>query len=981
MVSMRRTSETPLHIDLLKDRRWLGQPTEGVTTGHLRAAHRPVTGGRGTGGGRPAEATTVLSVTAGRAPSFRGRARERAVLDGMLESIRNGESAVLVLRGEAGIGKTSLIQHCARQASGCRVIQIVGVESELEMPFAALHQLCGPILDHLDALPKPQQHAMGVAFGIEAGNAPDRFVVGLAVLGLLAEVAAKRPLVCLVDDAQWLDEPSRQVLGFVGRRLLAERVFLLLAAREAGEEQLLPALQSLTLKGLTQADARALLTAAVPGQLDEQVRDRIVAETQGNPLRLLELPRDMSAAELAGGYAVPSVGGPMEERYARRINALPETTRQLLLLAAADPTGNAALLLRAAETVGIPRSAAAAAESEELIEIGSAVRFHHPLVRTAAYAAGSAADRAAAHSALAAATDAEVDPARRMWHLATASTGPDESVAADLEATAEATQARAGSAAAAAFLERSVALTADPQRRFERAHSGAHAHMHAGAFDAALRLLAEAQAVAVDDVQRGRVERLKGQVQYASNPGPEVPALLVETAKTLEQLDVQLARETYLDAWMASYAAGPFARPGGSLPEVSRAARSAPRAPDDAPACDLFLDGFATMVTDGRAASARSLRRAADAFLSDEVSDSEFVQWGHLATSTACNLWDWKSWDSLSAKHVELARASGALAPLSIALSGRGVYTAWCGDYDASTIIIAEFDAVNEATGIRWYSACGLMHAAYTGRPEALAVIEAAHAESVERELGQGAQFAIWMKAIVCNGLGQYGEAMAAAELAAYAMEIPNGTGWALAEVIEAATRNRQPQVARDAMEQLPNHTLADSDWAMGIEARSRALVTDGEEAEKWYAEAVERLGRTPLQPELGRAHLLYGEWLRREGRRGDAREQLTLAYDLFSAAGAEAFAERARRERVATGEKVRKRDDTTRDELTPQEEHIARLAREGRSNAEIGAELFLSVRTVEWHLRKVFFKLDIRSRHDLSHALRARGQRPAATA
>ncbi len=487
--------------------------------------------------------------------------------------------------------------------------------------------------------------------------------------------------------------------------------------------------------------------------------------------------------------------------------------------------------------------------------------------------------------------------------------------------------------------------------------------------------------MATDDVQRGRVERIKGQVQYSSNPGPEGPVLLVEAAKILEPLDAQLARETYLDAWMASYAAGPFARPGGLLPEVSRAARCAPLAPDSAPSCDLFLDGLATMVTDGRAAGAESLRRAVDAFLGDEVPDNEFVQWGHLATSSACHLWDWKSWERLSAKHVELARASGALAPLSIALSGRGVYAVWCGDIEESSAIIAEFDAVNEATGIGWYSACGLLHAAYLGRAEGVALMEASRAESVERGMGQGAQFATWVNAIICNGLGRYADALAAAELAAYEMEIPNGTGWALVEVIEAAVRNREPQVARDAMEQLPKHTLDESDWAMGIEARSRALVSDGEEAERWYAEAVERLARTPFRTELARAHLLYGEWLRREGRRVDAREQLGAAHDMFSTIGAEAFAERTRRELLATGEKVRKRDVASQSELTPQEEHVARLARDGRSNAEIGAELFLSVRTIEWHLRKVFMKLGIASRKDLRDALPSRGQYPSVTA
>ena len=914
----------------------------------------------------------------GGAPSFRGRARERATLDGMLDRVREGTSAVLVIRGEAGIGKTALMQYCARQASGCRVTQIAGVESELEMPLAAMHQLCAPMLDHIGALPEPQQQALRVALGAEAGTAPDRFVVALAVLGLLTEVAAARPLVCLVDDAQWLDEPSRQILGFVGRRLLAEPVLLLLSIREAGEEQLLPALTSLTLAGLAEEDARALVTAAVPGHLDEQVCDRIVAETAGNPLRLLELPREMSQAELAGGFGAPHTNSSfarLDEYYARRIRALPKPTQQLLLLAAADPTGDATLLWRAAQTFGVPRSAAAAAESEQLLEIGSHVRFRHPLVRSAAYAAGTPEDRDAAHSALAAATDADVDPERRVWHLAAAATGPDEAVAAQLDETAATAQSRAGLAAAAAFLQRSVELTAEPERRAERALAAAHAHMQAGAFDAALGLLAEVRAVATDDVQRARMERLKGQVQYASNPGAEAPVLLLQAAKTLEPLDVQLARETYLDAWLASFVAGPHARPGGLLPEVSQAARSAPPPPEGAPPCDLFLDGLAKLGTDGNAAAAPSLRIAVDTFLGGEVSDNDFVQWGHLATLAACTLWDWKSWEALSGKHVELARISGALAPLSIALNGRGLYAAWCGDREAAAAIIAEYEAVNDATGIGWYPSNSLLDAAYQGRQEALAYMAASAKDSVKRGMGHGSQLATWTRAILCNGLGRYADALAAAHDACE-MGIPITTGWALPDLIEAAVRSGQPETAREAMEQLSRHTIDGSDWAAGIEARSRALVTEDEASEPWYTEAVRRLSSTPLRTELARARLLYGEWLRRERRRVDAREQLRSAYEMFSAIGAEAFAERTRRELVATGEKVRKRnvDPASRDELTLQEAHIARLARDGRTNAEIGTQLFLSIRTVEWHLRKVFMKLGVSSRKDLKDALPGRG-------
>jgi DNA-binding CsgD family transcriptional regulator len=499
--------------------------------------------------------------------------------------------------------------------------------------------------------------------------------------------------------------------------------------------------------------------------------------------------------------------------------------------------------------------------------------------------------------------------------------------------------------------------------------------MDAGAFAAARGLLAEAEAVATSDVHRGRIERLRGQIEFASSPGSEAPLLLLEAATALEAVDVELAQQTYLEAWLASFAAGPLAQPGGRLSEVSRAALAAAPARDDAPAWALCLDGLATVVTDGRPAGARSLRRAVDAFLGDEVPDDEFVQWGPIAGTAALILWDPHSWYKVRAKHLELARASGALAALSVALNGRSHQVALFGDLDGATALVAEFNAVNEATGIGWYSSGGLLLAAYQGGPEALDMMAATAAEFVGRGAWHASHLANWAKAILCNGLGRYADALAAAELAAYEMELPITTGSALPEVIEAAVRNRQPDVARAAMEQLPKHTLSDSDWAMGIEARSRALVTEGEEAEYWYADALERLLRTPLRPEHARAHLLYGEWLRREGRRVDARQQLNFAYDLFSAMGAEAFAERARRELLATGEKVRKRDLSTRNELTPQEGHIARLARDGRSNAEIGAELFLSVRTVEWHLRKVFMKLGIASRKELRDALPARGQ------
>jgi DNA-binding CsgD family transcriptional regulator len=916
------------------------------------------------------------------APAFTGRSRERREIDNAMDRVRGGESAVLVLRGEPGTGKTALLQFASDQARGCRVAQIAGVESELELPYAALHQLCAPMLGELEALPEPQEQALQVAFGSAAGSVPDRFLVGLAVLSLMAEVAAKRPLVCLIDDAQWLDEASCQVLGVAARRLLAESVLLLLAVRETGEERLFPGVPELTVEGLVADDARGLLEAVVPGHLDERVRDRLVAETGGNPLALLELVRGISDAELAGGFAMPSqqpVSGQLQDHYVRRVRALPEPTRNLMLLAAADATGDATLLWRAAQTMDLGHDAAAPAAAEQLLEIGSQVRFRHPLVRSAAYGAASAEARRTAHQALAAATDAQTEPDRRVWHLAAAATGPDEDVAFELERSADRAQARAGVAAAAALLQRAVALTPKPGQRAERALAAAHAHLHAGDFDAGLGLLAEAEADAADDLQRGRAEQLRAEINRAVNSGGEAPTLLLQAARRLESLDARLARETYLDAWGAALVAGRYAETGGRLIDVSTAARAAAAAGPDPQAGDLLLDGLATLILDTPTQAAPSLRRAVDAFLGHDLSDDQWLHWGVLAANAALALWDYDNWSALAARHVQLARSSGALPPLVSALNVHRAAAIWGGDFVTAGSLGVEEKVIKEVTGTRRASYGDLFLAAYQGSPEtAVPLITATADEALARGEGLGVQIADRATALLHNGLGHYAEALAAAERAAEG-DLGPFTSQALPDLIEAGARSGHTEVAADALRRLQEATAIEgSDWAAGLEARSRALLCDGDEAEQAYAEAVERLGRTRLRPELARAQLLYGEWLRREGRRVNARQQLHAAYDLFAAMGAEGFAERARHELLATGEKVRKRQVDTINELTPQEEHIARMARDGRTNPEIAAELFISPRTVEWHLRKVFGKLGITSRKGLQSALPARGRHPS---
>jgi DNA-binding CsgD family transcriptional regulator len=908
-----------------------------------------------------------------RPPAFRGRAQEREVLDRLLDDVRGGQSRALVVEGEAGVGKTALLRYAARQAAGFRVVQLAGVESEMELPYAGLHQLCAPMLLHLDALPEPQEAALRVAFGLTSGETPDRFLVALATLGLLAHFAEERPVLSFVDDAQWLDGASSQVLGFVARRLVAESVAIVFAVREGSDDGQLVGLPELRLEGLGDDDARALLATVVPGRLDERVRDRIIAETRGNPLALLELPRGMTSAELAGGFGLPGTGdlrGHIEERYAARLGGLPEDTQRLMLLAAADPVGDATLLWRAAQALGVERDAAAPAASEHLLEIAARVRFRHPLVRSAVYRTASASDRRAAHSALAAATDPDVDPDRRAWHRAHAASGTDEEVATELEQSAGRAQARGGLAAAAAFLERAASLTVDGRRRVGRTLAAAQVEVQAGEFDAALGLLAAAESEAPDELSLARVELLRGRVASAST-GSEAPILLLKAARRLESLDVALARGTYLDAWGAALFAGYLAADGGTLADVSRAAIAAPTPAREGPP-DVLLDGLATLTIDGRSAAAPKLRQAVDAFRGDEVSLEQWLQWGVLASSAAVTLWDFDGWDAVSTRQVELARASGALAPLSIALNGQGMIATWSGDFDTAAALGAEDDALKQATGVHIAPYGAMLLAAYAGRTEeASALIGTTLADSVARGEGLGVALARWTSAILHNALGRYEDALSSSQ---HVVDDTPGlyiSTWTLVELIEAAVRSGNGKVADDAYERFVSSANAgDSDWALGLEARSGALLHDGHVAESLHREAIERLTRTRLRPDLARAHLLYGEWLRRENRRVDAREQLRIAHDTFSTMGAEAFAERARRELLATGEQVRKRREDTRAELTPQEEHIARLARDGRTNPEIGAELFISARTVEWHLRKVFTKLGITSRKGLQDAL-----------
>ncbi|HVD15156.1 MAG TPA: LuxR C-terminal-related transcriptional regulator, partial [Actinomycetota bacterium] len=823
-----------------------------------------------------------------------------------------------------------------------------------------------PMLDRLEGLPAPQANALRTAFGLRPGSAPDRFLVGLAALSLLAEVAEEHPLVCLVDDAQWLDQASAQVLGFVARRLAAESVGLVFAARVLGDE--LAGLPELAVEGLREGDARALLDSVLTGPLDPRVHDRIVAEAGGNPLALVELPRGVTLAELAGGFALPDampLSGRIEESFRRRLEVLPDDTRRLLQLAAAEPVGDPVLVWRAAGRLGIATQAATPAAEAGLAEFGARVLFRHPLVRSAAYRSASLKERQEVHRALAEATDPELDPDRRAWHWAQAALGPDEDVAAELERSAGRAQARGGVAATAAFLQRSVALTVDPARRAERGLAAAEASFQAGGFDAALGLVAAAEGGALDELQRARVDLLRGQIALTLG-GSDAAPLLLRAARRLEP-DLDLARETYLIAWGAAAA---FDIEGGNvLLEICRAIRALPPPPGPPRPLDLLLDGLALLTIDGHAAATPTLQQAAKALL--EISMEDVLRWGWMATAASNAVWDNEGMLAIAARKLQLVRDAGALAQLPIHLSALALARAWIGDLAGAASLVAEIDSVVAATGSRFVPGADLRLRGLQGREAETSALIASTIEHAPADGHTIALYAHWAAAVLYNGLARYQQAVDSARQATSSPFEVFVSVRALPELVEAAARAGDAELAREALERLAETTQpCGNDLALGIEARSRALLSDGAAADDLYREAIERLRRTQLRPELARAQLLYGEWLRRQGRRVDARKQLRTAHDLFATIGMEAFAERARTELLATGETARKRTVETHDALTAQEALIARLAREGLSNPEIGVRLFISARTVQYHLGKVFTKLAISSRGQLGQVL-----------
>jgi DNA-binding CsgD family transcriptional regulator len=914
------------------------------------------------------------------------RRRELEALDRLLGAVREGLSGTLVLRGEPGIGKTALLDQVVEGAADFRVARVVGVESEMTLSFAALHQLLVPLLQGLNRLPMPQRNALRTAFGEVGGGPPDRFLVGLATLTLLADAALERPLLILIDDAQWLDRESAEVLAFVARRLHADRVAVLFAIQDPTEWQpSLEGLPQLALEGLPEKDARELLGSVVAGGLHDRVGAQIVSETRGNPLALLELAGELTPAQLAGGSHLPDplpLGARLEEHFLRQVRSFPSDTQALLLLASASPSGDPAVFLRAAERLGLDTQAAAApAEAEHLLVLAPRVIFRHPLIRSAVYGGASAGERRRAHAALAEAGDPAVDADQRAWHRAMAAVGPDEEVANELERSAGHAQSRGGYAASAAFLELAAELTPEVLRRPKRLLAAAEAELMAGAPVRAEVLLDQADRLLEGQVDQAHALRLRGQISFALGRGSEAAGILLAAARALSPLDTKVARETFLEAIQAVSMAGPLLGHDDAL-QVARAAFEAPSIPRaEMTAADLLFEGRRARVTVGYAAAVAPLRQAVAALSAEDLAPAEGLRWLGAGWVVAADLMDESARDALANRWVQLARAQGALSVLPAALSLLGLSQAWAGRLAASEVSFAEGREISEAIGVPglvgWPSHHQLIVLAWLGREEeARAAAEAVTRDAIERGFGMGISFTHYALAVLELSVGRYEEALAFARSVFEADPVYLGMR-VLPELVEAATRSGDNKAAADGLERLSTRAVATgTPWALGLLARSRALLAKDAEAEPLYGEAIELLEGPLLAPDLARAHLLYGEWLRRQRRRVDARDELRTALEMFNALGGEAFEQRARTELLATGGRARKRRSEAADELTPQEMRVASLASEGSSSPEIAAQLFISASTVDYHLHKVFRKLGINSRTQLHIALPDRVQR-----
>jgi DNA-binding CsgD family transcriptional regulator len=896
--------------------------------------------------------------------------RNYPALDRLIGDVSDGQGGSLVVRGAAGVGKTTLLAQAVDRVPANRIIRLDGSKAESDLAFGAIHRLFGQLDQDLAQLPVPQANALQALLGLVPGP-PDQFLVGLAIRSLLARSANERPLICVVDDAQWLDPPSARTLAFVGRRLHGLPVGLVFALREWRDE--ISGLPEVELGGLSPEEARRMIEWMVPGPLDVEVRARIAAELEGAPVGIGESLKRVRPLAMAGGFYQPGfvpLSPAVEESLRARLEALPKDTCRLLLIAGAEPLGRPYLLKRAAELLSIPPGAAGPAESEGVIRMGAVVRFRHPAMRSVVYRAASPAERRLVHEALAEATDRDVDPDRYAWHLAYATAAPDEGVATKLEQAASLAQVKGGLAAGAALLNRAAALTPDPVLRSKRILAAGEAKMAAGALDEALELLAGAESEMLETQSRARLARLLAQVDAPQLGRSDASSMLLRLAKRLVPIDARMARDTCIQALTAAIHAGHLLR-DDNIADVAQETRAMFGSAQPVGAIDVLVDGWATLYTDGYTAAVLSFQQALHGFEREKSTRGIL-----LGAGVAVALWDDATACALANRQREHALSTGAMNALKHSLISLATLAVYAGKFADAVELIEQAALIESPPTLGRRDYAPMMLAAYRGREaEATEVIAEMVGDANIRREGRAVAVAEEMTAVLHNGLGNYRVALAAAQGASERGQL-GASDRALAELVEAAVRCDERGVAEDALARLCQRTtVCGTDWALGIEARSRALLSQGREADELYRTAIERLGRCSIATALARAHLLYGEWLRGVGRRKDARQQLHIALEMFSDMGAEAFAARAEGELTATGEKLYRRGAESEAELTPQEAEICELAREGHSNPEIAAKLYLSPRTVEYHLGKVFRKLGVSSRNELRRVGNSQGK------
>jgi DNA-binding CsgD family transcriptional regulator len=904
-----------------------------------------------------------------------GRSDERRLLASLLSSGGAGQAQSLVLRGEPGIGKSALIQDLVERADGWQVCQVVGVESEMELSYSGLQQLFGSVSASTAGLPTPHHAALEKVFGRLRGEPPDRFMVALAALELAGRVSEQKPLLWIVDDAQWVDRSTLQAVGFVARRVHHERMVVLIGARDYDDDGDLAGVTELRLAGLDPQDA-ARLFPAVLGPTDPAVRDRILAEARGNPLALIELPRSWTTAELAAELSesghVP-LARHLELGFTTRLRQLPADTQTLLTLAAAEPTGDPGLLWSAAQLLGLDWRAAAPAEAADLIEFGRRVQFRHPLVRAAAYRSAPLQVRLEAHGALAQVTDGQRDADNRAWHRACSTVAHDETIAVELEQSAERARARGGLLGAAALLERAAALTPESARRADRTLVAASTKRDAGALNASVRLLDS-----IDEGHRsGRraalIQRLRGRVAFDQGHAHEASPLLKESARLLEGFDPALARDTHLEALAAAVWAGGHDGPA-LIRQAAVTASDAPRGEGPERTSDVLLDAMVLRATEGYEAAAATLTRALAAVRDDEVGTDDvgsllWLAGNRVAGILAIEAWDFSTGLALAERQVNVTREAGALVQLQFALNFLANYVALSGDLRRASELVEEESRIADMTLVGSVGQSRLLLSAFRGDAvTAVPLLESWIESATTNGQGRTVAFVHYLSAVLLNGLGQYGEALDHARRVVDWDALGYQT-IAVTEFAEAASRQGEEAALVELSAWMTARAAATpTPWALGTASLVAALEAgDDDDADRLYRDGLAHVSRSPVKTTLARSHLLYGEWLRRKGRRRDAGEHLGAAHDAFTAMGMVAFADRARRELSATTRRrVRRYVDTPSRRFTSQEWQIAQLTQRGFSNREIGSRLFLSPRTVEWHLRNVFAKVGVSTRRQL---------------